>query len=107
MPRLDFSIYKFFGKVAKTDRLILKDFGFTHLEQQQRMDMMEMIEDRDGRISTIIASQLPVALLETFNKGFSDDCSFALFGLSAKNSVIVPKYTFFGAQVLKKEWRNH
>lgn len=61
MSRLDGSIYKFFEKVAKTDLLILDDFGLTHLEQQQRMDFMELIEDRHGRTSTIIASQLPVA----------------------------------------------
>ena len=31
------------------------------MDQQQRMDLMEMIEDRHGRFSTIIASQLPVS----------------------------------------------
>jgi DNA replication protein DnaC len=31
------------------------------LDQQQRLDLMEIIEDRHGRSSTIIASQLPVA----------------------------------------------
>jgi DNA replication protein DnaC len=61
MSRLDGSIYKFFEKISKTDLIILDDFGLTHLEQQQRMDFMEMIEDRHGRASTIIASQLPVA----------------------------------------------
>ena len=61
MARLDGTIYKFLEKMAKTDLLILDDFGLTHLEQQQRMDLMEMIEDRHGRTSTIIASQLPVA----------------------------------------------
>ena len=61
MSRLDGTIYKFFEKISKMDLLILDDFGLTHLEQQQRMDLMEMIEDRHGRTSTIIASQLPVA----------------------------------------------
>ncbi|HYQ57836.1 MAG TPA: ATP-binding protein, partial [Draconibacterium sp.] len=33
----------------------------THLEKQQQMDLMEIIEDRHARKATIIASQLPVA----------------------------------------------
>jgi DNA replication protein DnaC len=61
MARLEGTIIKFFEKTSKTDLLILDDFGLTHLEQQQRMDLMEIIEDRHGRASTIIASQLPVA----------------------------------------------
>ena len=61
MARLDGTIYKFLEKLSKTDLLILDDFGLTHLEQQQRLDLMEIIEDRHARASTIIASQLPVA----------------------------------------------
>lgn len=60
MSRIDGSIYKFIEKLAKTEVLILDDFGLTHLEKQQRMDLMEIIEDRHSRKSTIIASQLPV-----------------------------------------------
>ncbi len=60
MARLDGSIYKFFEKTAKTDLLIIDDFGLAHFDRQQRLDMMEMIEDRHGKKSTIIASQLPV-----------------------------------------------
>ncbi|MEJ7643771.1 MAG: ATP-binding protein [Chryseolinea sp.] len=61
MNRLDGSIYKFFEKLSKSDLLILDDFGLANLEQQQRMDFMELIEDRHARKATIIASQLPVA----------------------------------------------
>ena len=61
MSRIDGSIYKLMDKLSKTELLILDDFGLTHLEQQQRMDLMEIIEDRHARRSTIIASQLPVA----------------------------------------------
>jgi len=61
MSRIDGSIYKFMEKLSRTELLILDDFGLTHLEQQQRMDLMEIIEDRHSRKSTIIASQLPVA----------------------------------------------
>lgn len=61
MSRIDGTIYKFFEKLSKADLLILDDFGLTHLEQQQRMDFMEIIEDRHASSATIIASQLPVA----------------------------------------------
>ncbi|WP_142531420.1 IS21-like element helper ATPase IstB [Pedobacter westerhofensis] len=61
MSRIDGTIYKFFEKLSRTDLLILDDFGLTHLEQQQRMDFMEIIEDRHACKATIIASQLPVA----------------------------------------------
>jgi len=61
MTRIDGTIYKFMEKISKSDLLILDDFGLTHLEQQQRLDLMEIIEDRHGRASTIMASQLPVS----------------------------------------------
>ena len=61
MARLEGNILKFFDKIAKVNLLILDDFGLTHLEQQQQMDLMEIIEDRHGRASTIVASQLPPA----------------------------------------------
>lgn len=60
MARLDGTAFQFFEKTAKTDLLIIDDFGLTHFDSQQRMDMMEMIEDRHGKKATIIASQLPV-----------------------------------------------
>ena len=61
MARIEGIIYKFFEKTAKTDLLILDDFGLTHLEKQQQLDLMELMEDRHGKSSTIISSQLPVA----------------------------------------------
>jgi len=61
IARLEGSIVSFFLKLAKTHLLILDDFGLTHLEKQQQLDLMEIIEDRHTRHSTIIASQLPVA----------------------------------------------
>ncbi|MCK9453504.1 MAG: IS21-like element helper ATPase IstB [Bacteroidales bacterium] len=61
MARIEGTIFKFFEKTAKSDLIILDDFGLTHLDQQQQLDLMEIIEDRHGNASTIIASQLPVA----------------------------------------------
>lgn len=61
MARVEGVIYKFLEKISKANLLILDDFGLTHLEKQQQLDLMEIIEDRHGKTSTIIASQLPVA----------------------------------------------
>jgi len=61
MARVDGSIYKLLEQISKTDLLVIDDFGLTHLEYQQQMDLMEIIEDRHAKKSTIIASQLPVA----------------------------------------------
>jgi len=61
MSRAEGSIFKLFERISKTALLILDDFGLTHLEQQQQLDLMEMIEDRHAKTSTIIASQLPVS----------------------------------------------
>lgn len=60
LARIEGTIYKFIEKLAKTDLFILDDFGLTHLDKQQQIDLMEIIEDRHNRKSTIIASQLPV-----------------------------------------------
>lgn len=59
--RLDGTIHKFFDKVAKTDLLIIDDFGLTRLEHTQQTDLMEIIEDRHSSKSTIMVSQLPVS----------------------------------------------
>ena len=61
MARVDGTIYKLFEQLAKTDLLVMDDFGLTHLEKQQQLDLMEIIEDRHARKATIIASQLPVS----------------------------------------------
>lgn len=60
MTRIDGSFLKFFEKLAKANLLILDDFWLAHLDKKQQMDLMEIIEDRHGRSSTIIASQLPI-----------------------------------------------
>lgn len=61
MARAEGTILKLFELISKSALLIIDDFGLTHLEHQQQMDLMELIEDRHGRSSTIITSQLPVA----------------------------------------------
>jgi len=53
-----------FGKrllaLAKTDLLILDDWGLAPLGQAERNDLLEVLDDRVGTRSTLITSQLPV-----------------------------------------------
>jgi DNA replication protein DnaC len=46
--------------LAKTDLLILDDWGPEKLNDDQRRDLLEIIEDRYERRSTIITSQVPL-----------------------------------------------
>jgi DNA replication protein DnaC len=61
MARLDGSIIKLFDRWAKTNLMIIDDFGLTALQGQQQTDFLEIIEDRHAKQATIIASQMPVA----------------------------------------------
>ena len=45
--------------LARVQLLILDDWGLTPLTAEQRRDLLE-IDDRRGRVSTIVTSQLPV-----------------------------------------------
>jgi DNA replication protein DnaC len=45
---------------AKTDLLVLDDYGLTQLNQEQRHDFLEILEDRYGLKSTLVTSQLPI-----------------------------------------------
>lgn len=61
MARIEGTIHQLLQKISKTDLLIVDDFGLLHLEKQHQLDLMEIVEDRHAKASTIIASQLPVA----------------------------------------------
>ena len=60
IAKADGSYIKEISKMEKMDLLILDDFGLKHLDSNQRLMLLELIEDRHGRKSTIMASQLPV-----------------------------------------------
>lgn len=45
---------------AKTDLLILDDWGLAPFTAAQRRDMLELLDDRYGSRSTLVTSQLPV-----------------------------------------------
>ena len=69
MPRLieelalahaDGTYTRLLGRLAKVDVLVLDDWGIAPLRDQERRDMLEIVEDRHGARATIITSQLPV-----------------------------------------------
>jgi DNA replication protein DnaC len=54
----------YINEIAKTERqqlLILDDLGITPLDAQSRSALMEIIEDRHEKASTLITSQVPIA----------------------------------------------
>jgi len=51
---------KILTTLAKTDLLVLDDYGLTALSKDQRHDLLEILEDRNGLRSTLVTSQLPV-----------------------------------------------
>jgi len=52
---------RLFRMLVKVDLLVLDDWGPDRLSAAQRRDLMEIVEDRHGRGSILITSQLPVA----------------------------------------------
>lgn len=51
---------KMLKSIAKVDVLVLDDWGLARLNAEERGDLLEIMEDRCGLRSTIVASQLPV-----------------------------------------------
>ena len=69
LPRLlhELSIAKADGRysklltsIARTDLLVLDDWGLSKFIKEQRHDLLEILEDRNGLRSTLVTSQLPV-----------------------------------------------
>ena len=51
---------KILAAYARIDLLVLDDWGLVALTQEQRQDLFEIIEERHGLRSTLIAGQAPV-----------------------------------------------
>ena len=51
---------KLLANLAKVEVLVLDDWGLVKLSAENRRDLLEVLEDRHGRRSTIATSQLPV-----------------------------------------------
>ena len=62
IARGDGSFSKRINDLAKIDVLILDDWGLITLAAEHRRDLLEILDDRYGRKSTIVTSQLPIKL---------------------------------------------
>jgi DNA replication protein DnaC len=61
MAKADGSYIAEIAKIERQHLVILDDFGIQPLDPQSRSMLMEIIEDRHEKGSTIITSQLPIA----------------------------------------------
>ncbi len=61
MAKADGSYIKEITRIERQQLLILDDFGIQPFDAQSRAALMEIIEDRHGKTSLIITSQLPVS----------------------------------------------
>lgn len=60
IAHVDGSFGKRLSALAKTDLLILDDWGLAPLDQRQRNDLLELLDDLVGTRSTLINIQLPI-----------------------------------------------
>lgn len=51
---------KMLSNFAKTELLVLDDYGLAKLNQEQRHNLLEILEDRHGVRSILVTSQLPI-----------------------------------------------
>ena len=51
---------KLLASLAKIELLVLDDFGLSPLTEEQRRDLLEVLEDRHGTRATLLTSQLPL-----------------------------------------------
>ncbi len=61
MPKADGSYLKEISRLERQHLLILDDFGLQPLDGPSRLALLEIIEDRHGKGSVIITSQVPVS----------------------------------------------
>jgi len=56
----DGSYGRFLQQLARSQLLILDDWGMAGLKDQERRDLLEILDDRYGRAATLVTSQLPI-----------------------------------------------
>lgn len=59
LARADGSYGKLLATLAKTELLLVDDWGLAPLADRERRDLLEVLEDRSGCRATLVTSQLP------------------------------------------------
>lgn len=62
LSKLDGSYIKLLNHLERQTLIILDDFGLQPLTQEIRLTLLQLLEDRYGKKSIIVTSQLPVAM---------------------------------------------
>ena len=62
LAKADGSYLKRLLRIQKQDLFILDDFGLEPFDAVSRMALLEILEDRIGRRSTVIVSQIPITM---------------------------------------------
>ena len=83
------------SKLYNTDLLILEDFGLSAFDNESRLALLDIMEDRHDRKSTIFLSQLPVA-------SWHD-----VIGDSTIADAIMDRIELDGDSMRKKMYKNH
>ncbi len=60
LARAEGSYGKQLAKLSKVEVLILDDWGLGSLKEAHRSDLLEVLEDRYARLSTVVTCQLPI-----------------------------------------------
>lgn len=61
LSKVDGTYIKELKKLSKMDLLILDDFGLQAFDNQARETLMDIIDERHTKLSTIVSSQIPVS----------------------------------------------
>ncbi len=62
VAKADGTYTKWLAQTAKIDILVLDDWGLTPLDDEQRHDLLEILDDRYQKSCTVLTSQLPITL---------------------------------------------
>ncbi len=73
IAKADGSYMRELAKIENCDLLIIDDFGLQTINNEKQLVLMDLIEDRHHKKSTIFCSQLPVKNWYDLIDGYSDD----------------------------------